>query len=134
MAKHNLYAYAIGLEFSAIASRVVERINEFISSRQWVCPDVWAVSQQRTSEDWELGLNLSLPDSYQELPGWYSDVEAVVAFCCQLRRDFQHDFVIGIADTRTGCGEDIIEVESDTPDYDYLRKFIGTEPPTPGIA
>lgn len=125
MARHTLYAYAIGLNFGSIAEPVVERINEFIDARQWVCPDVWAVSQQRTSEDWELGLNLLLPDAPSEPPGWYADVEAIVAFCCQLRRDFQQDFVIGIADNRTGCGEDIIEVTSDCPKYDYLRKFIG---------
>src|SRR5580765_7351267 len=98
MAKHNLYAYALGFEFSAIAFRVVERVDDFIASRQWVCPDVWAVNQQRTAEDWELGLNLSLPEPYQETPGWYADVEAVVAFCCQLRREFDQDFIVGIAD------------------------------------
>ena len=134
MAQHSLYAYAIGLEFSAIATQVVERINAFIASRPWVCPDVWAVSQQRTAEDWELGLNLSLPDPHQEPPGWFADVEAVVHFCTELRRDFHQDFAIGIADTRTGCGEDIIEVDSDQPDYDYLRKFIGIQSPTDGNA
>ena len=125
MAHHTLYAYAIGLEFSSIAEQVVERINRFIESRQWICPDVWAVSQRRSDEDREHGLNLSLPESYQEQPGWYSDVEAVVGFCSELRREFHHDFAIGIADARTGCGEDIIEVGSEQPDYDYLRRFIG---------
>ena len=88
-------------------------------------PDVWAASQQRSAEDWELGLNLSLPESYHEQLDWYSDVEAVVGFCMELHREFHHDFAIGIADTRTGCGEDIIEVGSEQPDYDYLRTFIG---------
>lgn len=134
MAKHNLYAYAIGLEFSAYALRIVEHINEFIASRQWVCPDIWAVNQRRTAGDWELGFNLSLPDPYQEIPGWYADVEAVVGFCCQLRSDFGYDFVVGIADSQTGIAEDIIEVQSDQPDYDYLRQFIGVQPPSPGSA
>jgi hypothetical protein len=132
MTKHSLFAYAIGLQFSAIAPQVVERINDFIANRRWVCPDVWVVNQQRTDEDWELGLNLALPDPWEETPGWYADVEAVVAFCCQLRRDFDQDFTIGIADNRTGCAEDIIEVVSDQPHCDYLRKFIGAEASIPG--
>lgn len=134
MAQHTLYAYAIGLDFSAIAEQVVGRINSFIASRQWHSPDVWAVSQQRSAEDWELGLNLSLPEPHHEPPDWFSDVEAVVRFCTELRREFHHDFAIGIADARTGCGEDIIEVGSEPLDYDYLRRFIGVQPPTSGNA
>jgi hypothetical protein len=131
MTKHSLYAYALGLNFGAIAVDVTEDVQKFIESRSWICPEVWPVNQQRTSEDWELGLNLALPDSSCEPAGWYADVEAVVAFCCQLRREYHRDFVIGIADNRTGCGEDIIEVSSDKPDLEYLRRFIGTAPPMP---
>src|SRR4051794_5391436 len=58
MGQHTLYAYTIGLEFSSTAARFVERVNAFIESRQWVCPDIWAVNQQRTAELWELGINL----------------------------------------------------------------------------
>jgi hypothetical protein len=130
MAQHSLYAYAIGLELEAIASPLVASVNTFISKRSWICPDVWAVDQQLNSEDWNLGLNLLLPDPYSEPPGWFADVEAIVQFCLELRREFRHDFVVGIADNRTGCGEDIIEVNSDQPDYEYLRRFIGTKPPT----
>ncbi|HEX8372410.1 MAG TPA: hypothetical protein VF585_06500 [Chthoniobacterales bacterium] len=131
MAHHTLYAYAIGPEFSGVAEQVAERIDSFIASRQWHSPDVWVVNQQRGADDWELGLNLSLPEPYHEPPGWFTDVEAVVGFCTELRREFHHDFAIGIADARTGCGEDIIEVSSEPPDYDYLRRFIGVQPPTP---
>jgi len=131
MAHYALYAYAIGLEFSAIAEQVIERVNHFIASQQWRCSDVWAVNQQRSAEDWELGLNLSLPDPDHEPPDWFSDVEAVVRFCIELRGEFHHDFTIGITDARTGCGEDIIEVGSEPPDYNFLRRFIGVRPPTP---
>ena len=134
MAHHTLYAYAIGLQFGDTTERVVEHINNFIKSRQWHCPDVWPVSQQRSAEDWELGLQFSLPEPHREPSNWFSDVEAVVRLCTELYREFHHEFVIGITDARTGCGEDIIEVGSEPPDYDYLRRFIGIQPPTPGSA
>ena len=119
----------MGLEFDAIAEQVVERVNGFIESRQWHCHDVWAVNQQCTDEDWVFGLNLSLPEPHNEPPEWFSDVEAIVGFCRELRREYHQDFVIGIADARTGCNEDIIEVDSAQSDIGYLRRFIGVLPP-----
>lgn len=130
MTQHVLYAYAVGLEFGAIAEQVVERINGFIASRQWHCQDVWAVNQQRIDEEWELGLNLALPPPHDEPREWFSDVEAIAGFCSELRREYHQDFVIGIADARTGCGEDIIEVDSAQLNFDYLRRFIGVSPPS----
>ena len=129
MTQHIVYAYAIGTDFSDIASALTERLNAFIASRRWICPEIWTVDQH-TPEDWDLGLNVALPNLYEETPGWYADIEVIVTLCIELRRDFGCDFVIGIADNRTGCGEDIIEIDSDRPDYDYLRKFIGSEPPS----
>jgi len=130
VAQYTLYAYAIGLESHRIADQLVERFHGFIASREWRCPEVWTINQQRTDGDWELGLNLSLPEPHDEPLDWYSDVEAIVAFCTELRREYQQDFVIGIADARTGCGEDIIEVGSGQPAYEYLRRFIGVFPPS----
>jgi hypothetical protein len=49
-----------------------------------------------------------------------------------MRREFGRDFVIGIADNQTGCAEDIIQIESDAPNRDYLREFIGVAPPPIG--
>jgi hypothetical protein len=132
MSQHILYAYAVGLEFSEITSALTAQIEAFIANRRWTCPEIWSVDQSRNSEDWALGLNLALPNPSAEIPGWYADVEAIVAFCTESRHEFNCDFVIGIADSRTGCGEDIVDIDSDRPNYGYLRKFIGTEPPPPG--
>lgn len=129
MTKHTLYAYAIGGELELLALGIETRINEFIESRLWNCPDVWAVFQQNTEKEWEIGINLSIPNPDQETSDWYLDVEAIVAFCGQLRNDFGQDFIIGIVDNQSGCSEDIIAIDSKKPNYDYLYKFIGTQLP-----
>lgn len=129
MTSHVLYAYAVGSEFSEIAPALMERVEAFIAGRRWACPEISAMDQPRTAEDWEIGLNLALPGPSEEKPGWYADVEAVVVFCVELRREFGCDFVVGISDSRTGCAEDVIAIDSERPDSEYLRRFIGTEPP-----
>ncbi|HEX8309795.1 MAG TPA: hypothetical protein VF614_00665 [Chthoniobacteraceae bacterium] len=40
MAKNTVYGYFIASNFSDIAERAVERIEEFIGSRTWLCPRV----------------------------------------------------------------------------------------------
>ncbi|MOA19758.1 hypothetical protein D3C78_1401630 [compost metagenome] len=76
-----------------------------------------------------MGLNIALPELHQEPIGWFSDIEAIVALCVQLRHEFECDFVLGIAEDGTSHAEDIIEVESDSPNIQFLKKFIGVEPP-----
>jgi hypothetical protein len=88
----------------------------------------WAVDRQADNEGGELGLNLALPEAYREPTGWYQDVEAILVFCAQLRRELRRDIVIAVAD-QLGLSEDIIEVESDSPNAEYVKKFIGVEPP-----
>ena len=133
MAKNTVYGYFIGSNFSDISERAVERVEEFIRSRTWICRRVWSVDQPRIASDgqpeWDLGFNVDLPDPYEEPSGWFSDIEALLEFALQLRREFGHDIVIGISDNRTVCAEDIIEIDSEQPDVDYLRRFIGIQPP-----
>ena len=57
---------------------------------------------QRTGEDWDLGVNLELPDAGREPPGWFSDVEEIAVFLRLLSDESGRDFVIGIADAKTG--------------------------------
>ncbi len=130
MAKNTLFAYVLGTEFGIVAGRLIERIESFISSRSWICSNVHSVNQQRSPEDWELGINLDLPDPYQESPGWLEDVEAVVGFCAEQRLELNQDFIVGISDNEAGFSEDIIEIDSEKPNLDYLRKFIGLESPS----
>jgi hypothetical protein len=76
-----------------------------------------------------LGFNVDLPDPHEEPPGWVSDIEALLELAVQLRREFDHDIVVGISDNHTDCAEDIAEIDSDEPDVDYVRRFVGIQPP-----
>ena len=131
--QNTLYAYLIGSSFDDIAEPVANRIEEFIRSRTWLCPRVWSVDRTLIAADgdpeWNLGVCLDLPDPKVEPPGWFADVAALVGFLVQLRIEFQHDIILGLTDNRTGCAEDILEIDSDSPDLAYLRRVIGTQPP-----
>lgn len=133
MAKNTLFAYFLGNDFTQFDALFVTHANQFIPGRTWICPDVRAVNQRRTASDgvpeWELGLNLDLPDPYQEPFGWFADVEEIVIFCLACRAEFQHDMVVGISDNERHYSEDIIEITAEPPDLDYLRNFIGNAPP-----
>ncbi|HSJ04956.1 MAG TPA: hypothetical protein VK956_20955 [Verrucomicrobium sp.] len=123
MAKNNtLYAYAVGSDLGLTSSRVVEEIASFIASREWLCPEVWSVNHTSKQEGHQLGIRLELPGAENPPPGWFEDVEAVVQCCTELREEFGHDFIVGISDPTAG-DEDVIEIDSDQPDVDFLRKF-----------
>lgn len=124
-----LSAYVLAGESTLDPAAVVKQVNHFISSRKWACPDVWAVSQQGAMGEGELGLNLVLPEPHHEPEGWVQDIEAVVAFCVHARRELQRDFVIGIA-SADGRSEDITEIDSESPNVEYIKRFIGIEPPS----
>ena len=128
-----LSAYVLPGESTLDPLAVVHRVNEFISSRKWVCRDVWAVNQERAAGDGEVGLNLLLPEPHHEPPGWFQDVESIVAFCVRARQQLQRDFVIGIAGSN-GRSEDIIEIDSESPNVEYIKRFIGVESPHAGDA
>jgi hypothetical protein len=74
---------------------------------------------------WDLGLNLQLPDPGTESPGWFADVEAVAQFLGTLHRECGRDFIIGIADMRTGITENLFDLSTDSPDLSKLRVIIG---------
>jgi hypothetical protein len=124
MTKCTLSAYILPGESAIDQNAFVLRINQFISERRWACEDVWAVAQERSGEDGEIGLNLLLPEHQQEPPGWFQDIEAIVAFCVQARRELKRDFAIGLAGAN-GLSEDLIEIDSERPDVEYIKRFIG---------
>ena len=133
MAKNTLYAYFLGDDFSSVADPFVERANQFIQSRTWICPDLWAVNQRKPASDgvpeWDLGLNLNLPDPYHEPPDWFTDVEEIVIFCIACRAEFHHDFEIGISNNERHYSEVIIQITAEPPNLEYLRDFIGIGAP-----
>ena len=75
--------------------------------------------------DWDLGLNLTLPDTGDEPDGWFGDVERIAEYLAKLHSTFAREFVIGIADNATGVTEDLFFVESNAPDLGRLRSAIG---------
>ena len=134
MAKNTIYAYLIGNELGAIADTIVAQINEFITHQNWICSNIWAVNQQRNTDEghkeWELGINIDLPDPNQEPPGWFNDVKTIISFFVNIRKKYNHDIVVGISDNERGLAEDIREIDSDEPDIEFISRFIGIEPQT----
>ena len=116
-----------------VADLLDARFGEFVESRQWVAGHASVVNQTQGETCtkagelplWDLGLNLELPDPGTESPGWFADVEAVAQFLETLHRECGRDFIIGIADARTGITEDLFDVSTDSPDLSKLRAIIG---------
>ena len=75
--------------------------------------------------DWDLGLNLDLPDPPQEPEGWFEDVERIATFLAELHTVTGRDFVIGICDHERGFSEDLALIDSASVDLDFLRRIIG---------
>ncbi len=134
MARHTLFAYADGNDLEEVARDLHRAFIDFVGGRKWICPNAWAVNQRHEGDpsvgpgdlpDWELGLNIELPDPGQEPKGWYSDVEATVIFLARLHRSTGRSFAIGISDSRQGISEDLFYVDSHEPDLAELRAIIG---------
>lgn len=135
MPRHTLYAYVEGSDLYDIESQLVDQLTSFVASRSWVCSDAWVVNQRGDSKDpslgpddlpdWDLGINIALPDPGSETPGWYADVEETARYLAELHAATGRDFVIGIDDSVTGIAEDLFFIESDTIDLAKLRQMIG---------
>ena len=134
MARQVLYAYVDGSDLHDIASDLAAEFEDFVVGRMWVCDDPHVVDQKCLHDpamksgdlpDWDLGLNLDLPDSGHEKPGWFADVIAIAEFLAKLTTKYDREFAIGIADTQTGVSEDLHYIESDEPGLEHLRAIIG---------
>jgi hypothetical protein len=134
LARHTLYAYVDGSNLHAIAAELESRLERFVEGGGWHVRTPTIVNQTRPDDptlkpgdlpDWELGLNLDLPDPGDEPPGWFADVERIVRFLGELNATFGRDFVIGIGDTERGNSEDLFFVDSALPDLNRLRQVIG---------
>ena len=130
--RHTLYAYVDGSDLHEVAAQLEQRFTEFVSQRQWVCGEAWVVNQQRTDDpslgpgdlsDWDIGLNLQLPDVGHEPPDWFSDIEAVALFLASLNSTMSRDFVVGVHDRETGFAEDLFFINSSDSNLDELRRF-----------
>ncbi|SRR5579883_400082 len=131
MPQHTLYAYVDGSDLHGIAESLESEFVRFLSEAKWVWGKPWVVNQIREDDpslgpddlpDWELGLNMHLPDPGDEPFGWFSDVERIAIFLGQLHAKTGRDFVIGIGDNERGFSEDLIFVKRSQPDLVTLPK------------
>lgn len=133
MQRHTLYAYVDGSDLGDVAAPIEERLVEFVASPSWATSRPVVVNQKTTESgsqpddlpDWDLGINLALPDPGEEPEGWFDDVVRIAKHLAMLHSTFDREFVIGIADNVTGMTEDLFFVESDVLDLDRLRSAIG---------
>lgn len=137
MPTHTLYAYVDGFDLQDVADEIESLCDEFVADRSWHFRTPTVVNQRLDSDDrhtsndlpeWELGINMDLPDQGCEPLGWFSDVEAIARFLGTLHERTGREFVIGIADLQHGYSEDLFTVNTEYLDLDQLRRMIGVEP------
>ena len=136
MSMHTLYAYVDGFDLEGVAEEIEAACDAFVAARSWRCGPPSVVNQRlvpgdrHTSNDlpeWELGINMDLPDPGREPADWFSDVESLAVFLGTLHAQTGRDFVIGIADSQRGYTEDLFAIESAHPDLEQLRMIVGVE-------
>jgi len=133
MQRHTLYAYVDGSDLDDVVAGIEKELVELAAAPVWVLSRPLVVNQKakgidsRSGDlpDWDLGINMALPNPGQEQNDWFADIELVVARLVHLRSQFGRDFVIGIADNATGSADDLFYVESDAPDLVRLRAVVG---------
>ncbi len=128
MGRDTLYAYADGNDLSQVETQILDSLRVCIYERNWVGSRPRIVNQRHDGDetlgqddlpDWDLGINLELPDPGAEPPDWFSNVEAVAQVCASTG----HPFVIGVA-TQAGVAEDLFFVDSRKPDLVRLRAVL----------
>jgi hypothetical protein len=136
MPRHTLYAYVDGSDLHGNAAKLESEFARFVAETDWAQARPWVVNQRREDEptlgpddlpDWELGLNMYLPDPGKEPPGWFSDIERIATFLGRLHTKTGRDFVIGIGDSERGISEDLYVIDRPDPDLALLRETIGVK-------
>lgn len=128
MPRHILYAYVQGSDLTDVADDLCTRFQQFIADSEWIWKKPRLVNQRREL-DWELGLNLALPDPGHEPPGWFRDVELIANFLGTVHAETGEEFVIGISDSMSRIAEDLFFVDSQSPDTARLRQIVGVKDP-----
>ena len=138
MARHTLYAYVDGSDLDEVADEIQMSLEALVGSTTWAFVPPRIVNQKHVRDesyrpedltDWDLGLNLDLPEQGAEPAGWFQDIEQVARVVGQVVSRSGREFVIGISDSSTGVTEDLFHVENDEPDLARLRAIIGVRSP-----
>lgn len=134
MARQTLFAYVDGSDLSEVAETIESALETLVASTSWVLTKPKVVNQVHERDDsyrpedltdWELGLNLDLPDPDAEPAGWFEDVEKVARIVGQIAQRTRRGFIIGIGESDTGVSEDLFYVENDELDLERLRDVVG---------
>ena len=134
MARHTLYAYADGSDLHDVADEIEALLTALVASEPWMIARPWVVNQLHERDegdrpedlpDWDLGLNLDLPDTDSEPAGWFQDVERIALGLGRIAVCTGREFVIGVGDNDTGISDDLFYVEDGAPNLDELRAVIG---------
>jgi hypothetical protein len=135
--RYTLYAYVDGSDLHHVSEEIEVLLDAIVVGEAWTlgAPSVVNQLQERDEtyrpEDltnWDLGLNLDLPDVGSEPAGWFQDVERIARGVGRIAARTGRSFVIGIADSETSICDDLFFVEDGDPDLDQLRTIIGVEP------
>ncbi len=133
-----LYAYADGSDLHQLESKLEVAFKQLIKSRPWVCGTPTLVNQRHAPDssvgpedlpDWDLGLNLVVPEVGNEPPGWFGDIQHIAKSLAAIWEDTGQPFVMGMYNSSTGVTEDLFHVHRSTVDLNYLTRIIGVEPP-----
>jgi hypothetical protein len=136
MPRYTLFAYVEGSDLQGIAEGLEAEFARFVAQSVWIWEKPWVVNQRRDDDpsigpndlpDWEVGLNMHLPDPGDEPAGWFADVEQTASFLGRLHAQTGRDFVLGIGDNERGYSEDLFRVDSPQPDLGLLRRMIGVQ-------
>src|SRR5262245_34471673 len=93
MARRTLYAYVDGSDLDEVADEIETVIEALVASTTWALAPPRIVNQKHERDesygpedltDWDLGLNLDLPDPASEPAGWFEDVEQVARLAGQV--------------------------------------------------
>jgi hypothetical protein len=134
MNRHTLFAYVDGSDLEFVAADIESALERFLEAHSWRYAKPQLVNQRHQNDgslragdlpDWDLGLNIDLPDAASEPPRWFSEIERVVAFLASLRSTCGRDFIVGIGDSDRGISEDLFSIDSASPDIAKLRRAIG---------
>ncbi len=141
MRRQVLYIYVDGNDLDDVAARIEHDLEADLSRRTWSLARPSIVNQQHQPDetvgpddfpDWDLGVNLALPDAGAETPGWFTDVEYLVRCFATLSQSTGREFVLGIYDTILGVSDDLVSIDRADPDIEEIRAAIGVGPTTAG--
>ena len=133
MGRYTLFAYVDGSDLDGVAADLDARLEQFVAGRSWVTTPT-VVNQRRLGgtslakgdlPDWDLGLNIALPDVGEEPAGWFSELEETIKFLTQLHRLTGRDFILGVHDSKSGITEDLFSIDGPTPDLEEFRTILG---------